>query len=92
MGFVSDAVAFLRKLKPVGGHNFCKYLKKHRLRIINYHYFQSSQICSIGSGAVESAVKQIAYRVKLTGAQWKKENVGHILQLRCAYLNGKLAI
>ncbi len=92
MGFVSDALAFLKKLKPVGGHNFCKYLKKHRTRIINYHYFQWQKICSIGSGAVESAVKQIAYRVKLTGAQWKKENVRNILQLRCAYLNGKLAI
>jgi hypothetical protein len=55
-------------------------------------YFQGQKICSIGSGAVESAVKQIAHRVKLTGAQWKKENVPHILQLRCAYLNGKLAI
>jgi len=50
------------------------------------------QICSIGSGAVESAVKQISHRVKLTGAQWLKENVANILQLRCAYLNGKLAI
>ncbi len=40
---------------------------------------------SIGSGAVESTVKQIAHRVKLTGAQWKQENVAHILQLRCAY-------
>ncbi len=76
----------------MGGDNFSKYLTKHRLRIINYHYFQWQQICSIGSGAVESAVKQIAHRVKLTGAQWKKENVPHILQLRCTYLNGKLAI
>ena len=92
MGEVSDALAFLRKLKPLGGHNFCKYLKKHRARIINYHYFQWQKICSIGSGAVESAVKQIAHRVKLTGAQWKKENVTHILQLRCAYLNEKIAI
>ena len=92
MGEVDSALSFLRKLKPVGGYNFCKYLKKHRPRIINYHYFQWQQICSIGSGAVESAVKQIAHRVKLTGAQWKKENVPHILQLRCAYLNGKLAI
>lgn len=92
MGEVSDALAFLRKLKPVGGYNFCNYLKKHRHRIINYHYCQWQQICSIGSGAVESAVKQIAHRVKLTGAQWKKENVAHILQLRCAYLNDKLAI
>ena len=40
MGEVSSALAFLRKLKPVGGQNFCKYLKKHRPRIINYHYFQ----------------------------------------------------
>ncbi len=92
MGEVSDALTFLRKLKPVGGHNFSKYLKKHRSRIINYHSFQWQQICSIGSGAVESAVKQIAHRVKLTGAQWKKENVPHILQLRCTYLNGQLAI
>ncbi len=54
--------------------------------------FNGNKASSIGSGAVESAVKQIAHRVKLTGAQWKKENVPHILQLRCTYLNGKLAI
>lgn len=92
MGQVSESLDFLNKLKPLGGYNFGKYLQKHRRRIINYHYFQWQKICSIGSGAVESAVKQIAHRVKLTGAQWKKENVTHILQLRCAYLNGKLAI
>ena len=50
------------------------------------------RIASIGSGAVESAVKQIAHRVKITGAQWKAETVNNILQLRCAYLNGQLAI
>lgn len=92
MGQVSEGVTFLKQLKPVGGSNFCHYLKKHRTRLINYHYFQWQKISSIGSGAVESAVKQIAHRVKLTGAQWKKENVPHILQLRCAYLNGQLAI
>ena len=91
MGQVSEAIDFLRKLKPVGSH-FRHYLKKHRKRLINYQYFQRQKICSIGSGAVESAVKQIGHRVKLTGAQWKKENVTQILQLRCAYLNGKLAI
>ena len=92
MGQVSEALDFLRKLKPQGGSHFRQYLKKHRKRIINYQYFQWQKICSIGSGAVESAVKQIGHRVKLTGAQWKPENVTRILQLRCAYLNGQLAI
>jgi hypothetical protein len=40
----------------------------------SHHYCQWQGICSLGSGAVESAVKQIGHRVKLTGAQWKKEN------------------
>ncbi len=92
MGQVSEAMKLLKSAQPVGGTNFLKYLKKHRKRPINYHSFQQEQICSIGSGAVESAVKQISHRVKLTGAQWKRENVPHILQLRCAYLNGQLAI
>ena len=50
------------------------------------------KICSIGSGAVESAVKQIAHRVKITGAQWKAKTVNNILSISCAYLNGQLAI
>ena len=68
------------------------YSKSVEWRIVNYHYFSWEKISSIGSGAVESAVKQIGHRVKLTGAQWKKENVPQVLQLRCAYLNGQLAI
>jgi hypothetical protein len=44
------------------------------------------------SGAVESAIKQIDLRLKLTGTQWKSTNVNQILQLRCAYLNGQLAV
>ncbi len=91
-GQVQESINYLNKLKPVGGSNFCHYLKKHRARIINYHYFQWKQICSIGSGAVETAVKQISHRVQLPGAQWKEENVPQILQLRCSYLNGQLAI
>jgi hypothetical protein len=31
-------------------------------------------------------------RLKISGAQWRMENVSGILQLRCAYLNGQLAI
>lgn len=36
--------------------NFEAYLTKHRTRIINYAYYQAEQLCSIGSGAVESAL------------------------------------
>jgi len=61
-------------------------------RIVNYQYYQAEQICSIGSGAVESAVKQIDRRTKISGAQWNKENVPQVLAHRCAYLNGLLTV
>ncbi|MBD2602864.1 ISKra4 family transposase, partial [Microcystis viridis FACHB-1342] len=47
-------------------------------------------IC-IGSGSVESKIKQIGARMKIVGAQWKAENVPQYLKLRCAYLNGDIA-
>jgi hypothetical protein len=66
-------------------------MDKHRYRIINYQYHQTEQICSIGSGAVESTIKQIDRRTKIFGArraasplgQWKEENVPQVLAHRC---------
>lgn len=72
--------------------NFCNYLEKHRYRIVNYEQLSQDKICSIGSGAVESTVKQIDRRLKISGAQWLKKNVNQMLKLRCAYLNDLLAI
>jgi hypothetical protein len=71
--------------------NFCAYLEKHRQRIINYYYFQTEEICSIGSGAIESTIKQIDRRTKISGAQWKAENVPQVLAHRCAYINGLIS-
>jgi len=65
---------------------FIAYLKKHRYRIVNYGYYQAEGI-SIGSGAIESTVKQIGRRIKISGAQWEKGNVPQVLQHRSAYLN-----
>jgi hypothetical protein len=52
----------LSNSKNPGGMNesitFVAYLTKHRHRIVNYSYFQAEGI-SIGSGTVESTVKQI---------------------------------
>jgi len=69
---------------------FIAYLNKHRYRIVNYSYFQAEGI-SIGSGTIESTVKQIGARIKLSGAQWKSENVPQVLLHRCAYLNGQFS-
>lgn len=65
---------------------FLNYLAKHNQRIPNYQSYQQAGIC-IGSGAVESTVKRIGLRLKLSGAQWKQENVAQVLKQRCAYLN-----
>lgn len=66
---------------------FLAYLSQHRHRIVNYSYYKAEDI-SIGSGEVESLVKQIGARVKISGAQWNENNVPQVLLHRCAYLNG----
>ncbi|MGD1931549.1 MAG: ISKra4 family transposase, partial [Leptolyngbyaceae cyanobacterium] len=43
------------------------------------------------SGEIESTVKQIGRRVKISGAQWHENNVQSVLRQRCAYLNGKFS-
>lgn len=71
---------------------FRNYLSKHHTRILNYQQLQAEKICSIGSGAVESTVKQIDRRVKISGAQWLAKNVPQVLAQRCAYLNGCFSV
>lgn len=91
-GNVDDTLALFEDCKRKQAANFCAYLRKHRHRIVNYEYYQSEQICSIGSGAVESTIKQISRRTKISGAQWNQENVPQVLAHRCAYLNDLLTL
>jgi len=91
-GQVDAAIALFSDRTAKSAQNFINYLNKHRHRIVNYQYYQAEQICSIGSGAVESTVKQIDRRSKISGAQWNKENVPQVLAHRCAYLNGLLTV
>ena len=91
-GQVEATKALFVDCKLKQAQNFCEYLDHHRHRIINYQYHQAEQICSIGSGAVESTVKQIDRRTKISGAQWKVENVPQVLAHRCAYLNGLISV
>jgi hypothetical protein len=87
-GQVEATIASFSRDQSKQAKNFCEYLRKHQHRIINYEYFQAEGLCSVGSGAVESVVKQIGRRVQLSGAQWNRENVPQVLAHRCAYLNG----
>jgi len=87
-GQVEAAIALFSNCQRKQAKNFCEYLHKHRHRIVNYEYFQAEAFYSIGSGAVESAIKQIGRRVQLSGAQWNRKNVPQVLAHRCAYLNG----
>lgn len=90
-GKLEAAKALFVGCKLKQADNFCEYLNQHRHRIIDYQYHQAEQICSIGSGAVESSVKQIDRRTKISGAQWKRDNVPQVLAHRCAYLNGLIS-
>jgi hypothetical protein len=89
-GEVDSAIAQFSDWQHERVQTFVAYLNKHRHRIVNYSSYQSEGI-SIGSGAIESTVKQIGRRVKISGAQWAKDNVPQVLKHRCAYLNGQLS-
>jgi len=85
-GEISLALAEFEGHQKKAVVNFRAYLNKHRARIPDYGLYQELGIC-IGSGSVESTIKRIGLRMKISGAQWKAENVPQYLKLRCAYLN-----
>lgn len=89
-GDVEGAIAHFDDWQHERVTTFIAYLNKHRQRIVNYGYYQAEGI-SIGSGAIESTVKQIGRRIKISGAQWEKDNVPQVLKQRCAYLNGQFS-
>jgi len=89
-GNVGETLALFESSQHDQARCFCQYLQKHRHRIPNYDYLQSEGIGSIGSGAVESTVKQIDRRLQISGARWEPKNVPQLLAHRCAYLNDLL--
>ena len=85
-GRIEEAIADQADWDAQKVKNFLAYLERHRLRIPDYHSFQSQGI-TIGSGAVESTIKQIGRRIKISGAQWNRNNISQVLKHRCSYLN-----
>ena len=86
-GDVDGAIEQFREWQHEQFERFIANLSKHRHRIVNCSYFREEG-GSIVSGAIESTVKQISRRIKISGAQWKKSNVPQVLKHRCFYLNG----
>lgn len=89
-GKVNETITLFSSLQNQRAQNFYSYLHNHAHRIVNYAYYQAENISSIASGSVESTVKQIGQRLKISGAQWNRENIPQILKHRCAYLNKTL--
>jgi hypothetical protein len=95
-----SAIALFQQECPKRAQKFLAYIEKHRHRLPNYELLQTDYQISIGSGSVESAIKQIDRRLKISGArreasplgQWNTSSVNQILRLRCAYLNGQFAV
>jgi hypothetical protein len=88
-GAVDEAIGLFEGLRQDQARKFRNYLTAHRSRIPNYGDYQSEGM-PIGSGSVESLVKQIDHRLKITGASWQPERVPQMLALRCAYINRQL--
>jgi len=90
-GLMDDTMVLFDELRKKPAKNFQNYLLKHSARIPDYQIYQQLGIC-IGSGSVESWIKQIASRIKIIGSQWNQNNVSQMLKLRCTYLNGDIAL
>ncbi|NES93569.1 ISKra4 family transposase, partial [Okeania sp. SIO2B9] len=88
-GRLQQVLSCLSELDNESARRFSAYLSNHAGRIPNYRYYQMEGF-PIGSGPVESWVKQIDARLQVTGAQWNEETLPLMLKLRAGYLNHQL--
>ena len=63
-GLIAEAIEEFDELKNKQARNFQEYLRKHQGRIPDYQLYQELGIC-IGSGSVESWIKQIDERPRV---------------------------
>ncbi|MEM9769434.1 MAG: ISKra4 family transposase [Cyanobacteria bacterium P01_D01_bin.71] len=88
-GQLQPVLTALSQLENDSARRFSAYLTGHAERIPNYRYYHMEGV-PIGSGPVESWVKQIDARLQVTGAQGNEKSLPHMLKLRSAYLNHQL--
>lgn len=75
---VADIKALTREVRYLFGH-------RHRM---HYHALKQQDL-PIGSGAMESAIKQLnTQRLKQPGMKWTREGADAVLRIRAAHLSG----
>ena len=68
---------------------FLPKMEYHIEKLMRYHTFRNRGLL-IGSGAIESAHKDVLQRrLKLSGQRWTKSGLNQMAQLRVAYKSGK---
>lgn len=81
MGRVHKIIAVLRRR---GRDDLATYFERHQRRM---HYLEfREQGYPIGSGTVESGVKQFKQRLTGTGMRWNEDNVNRMIVIRAAVL------
>lgn len=75
----------MTSLNKHGHDDFATYFGRHQRRM-QYHQFREEGM-PIGSGMVESGVKQFKLRLCGTGMRWKEDNANVMLILRAAALS-----
>lgn len=84
MGRIHKIVEVLTKR---GHPELATYFERHHRRM-QYHQFREEGL-PIGSGTVESGVKQFKQRLCGTGMRWEEANVNRILIVRAAVLSNE---
>ena len=83
MGRIHKIVTALEKRDRC---DLATYFERHKRRM-QYQKFREEGF-PIGSGTVESAVKQFKHRLCGTGMRWDEDNANRMLVIRTAVLNG----
>ena len=83
MGRVETLISVLHKRNA---SQFATYFERHKRRM-KYLEFREEGL-PIGSGTVESGVKQFKQRLSGTGMRWLQENANRMLIIRSAVLGG----
>jgi hypothetical protein len=68
-GKVDEVINLFKDFQGQAFKTFCNYLGTHRCPILNYQYYKEESLSSIGSGTVESTIKRIGLKVKISGAE-----------------------
>ena len=84
--FLGEVFLIIRALRQAGRDEFCHYFETHQRRM-QYHLFQEEGY-PIGSGSVESEIKQFKARLTGPGMRWPRPAAQRMLIIRGAVLDG----